>query len=344
MCRPLFGTTTEYYRWSHTARFWECNWGFPSISGSPQDMRKLFAFERRLRVVNLQATFTSDPTKVDIEQGIFLEDTELAEFLESPFARQAYIETYLIPWILEHSAKECRDAVMDPPIEIKKDTRRVVATMANGGLQVPESFQTAEEETASHDKAEKICREVHADQSAVSIVKTYDVKKIKCIPGYYRQGKKCEPDRLQIFSEAVSMWPHLFFLREGRGGGFERLDVNLAQMEKGIDDAGGVKVFGGGFASWLSTWECKDFLRDRENGGDPEDASEIAPRNQCGSLQEVFNYVKLAEKVEAGLAADPDYARLLLQRSTRCGGDMAHIQVAMADQSNDAIGFETLLF
>lgn len=344
MCRPLFGTTTAYYRWSQTAKFWECNWGFPSISGSPEDMRKLYAFERRLRVLKLHATFTSDPTKVDIEQGIFLEDTELAEFLESPFARQAYIETYLLPWIMEHSAQDCRDAVMDPPSEIRDETRRVVATMANGGIHVPESFQTAEEHAVSHDNAEKTCRLVHADQSAVSMIKTYDVKKIKCIPGCYRQGKKGDPDRLQVFTEAVSKWPHLFILREGRGGGFERLDVNLAKMEEGIDEAGGSEVFGGGFFSWLSTWECKEILRDREGGGDLEDASEIVPRNQCGSLMEVFNYVKLAEKVDAGLAADPDYARQVMQKSTRCGGDMAQIQAVMADQSHDAMGFKRFCF
>eukprot|EP00959_Pyramimonas_sp_CCMP1952_P187145 3913418-Pyramimonas_sp.AAC.1 len=74
-------------------------------------MRKVCAFERRLRVVKLHAAFTSDPTKVDIEQGVFLENTELAEFWDSPFARQAHIETHVPPWILEHSAKDCRGAV-----------------------------------------------------------------------------------------------------------------------------------------------------------------------------------------------------------------------------------------
>ncbi|CAK0872034.1 unnamed protein product [Prorocentrum cordatum] len=327
MCRPLFGTTTAYYRWNRAARFWECNWGFPSISGSPDDIRKLYASERRIRVVKLQATFTSDPAKVDVENRIFKEDTELGEFLESPFARQAYLETYLIPWILERAASECRAMVMTPPLEILNETRRIVATMANGGLQVPESFRTPEEDTAATESAEKICRDVHADQAANGLIKTYEVKKIKCIPGKYREGRNGEKDRLQVFSDAVSTWPHLFTLREVRGGGFERLDIDLKKMEEAIEQAGGAAVFGGGFASWRSTWECKEFLRDRPEGGDAEDTSEIAVRNQCGSLMEMFNYQRLSEKVDSGEIADAGCAKMLMQRSVRCGGDMAQIEV-----------------
>ena len=97
MCRPLFGTTTECYRWNHAARFWEYNWGFPSIAGSPDDMQKLCAFQRRLRVVKLHASFTSNPKQVDIEKGVFREGTQLTEFLESPHALKAYIDLYLLP-------------------------------------------------------------------------------------------------------------------------------------------------------------------------------------------------------------------------------------------------------
>eukprot|EP00959_Pyramimonas_sp_CCMP1952_P220005 4599726-Pyramimonas_sp.AAC.1 len=104
--------------------------------------------------------------------------------------------------------------VMTPPLEILNETRRIVATMANGGLQVPESFRTPEEDTAATESAEKICRDVHADQAANGLIKTYEVKKIKCIPGKYREGRNGEKDRLQVFSDAVSTWPHLFTLRE----------------------------------------------------------------------------------------------------------------------------------
>ncbi|CAK0814598.1 unnamed protein product, partial [Prorocentrum cordatum] len=268
MCRPLFGTITAYYRWNRAARFWEVNWGFPSMSGSPDDVRKLCAFERRIRVVKLLATFTSDPAKVDVENRIFKEDTELGELLESPFARQAYLDTNLIPWILEHSASECSAVVMTPPPENLNESRLIVAAMASGGLHVPESFRAPEEGAAATESAEKIFRDVHAKQAANSIIKTH-----------------------------------------------------------AIEQAGGAAVFGGGFAPWRSARECREFHRDRPEGGDAEDASEIAVRNQCGSLMGTCNYQRLSEKVDSGEIADAGYAKMPMQRSVRCGGGMAQIEV-----------------
>ena len=47
----------------------------------------------------------------------------------------------------------------------------------------------------------------------------------------------------------------------------------------------------------------------------------------CEAVTEIFNYTTLAEKLDAGDLADPDYAKSVLQSSTRGGGDMGQLIV-----------------
>ena len=79
--------------------------------------------------------------------------------------------------------KQSVTMVMSPPEEILQETRRVVATMANGGLAVPEAFCSAEKEEALQESAAQICRDVHQSTVGQAFIKSYNVHKIKNIPG-----------------------------------------------------------------------------------------------------------------------------------------------------------------
>ena len=179
MCRPLYGKTTAYYRWNRCGKIWEMNWGFPSITGNPASTHSLRSFTRRLRACQITAMFTSDPTKVDIDNGIFPEDSELATFLESPFARQAYVQEFIVPWILENSALDCKAYLLNPSPAILQDTRRVIATMANGGIDLPIEFMNPEEEDKRVSAAKNIVIAAFKETEGTGLIKTYNAKKLK---------------------------------------------------------------------------------------------------------------------------------------------------------------------
>ena len=137
---------------------------------------------------------------MDIEKCIFAEDCDLAKFLESPFARIAFIEMYLIYWTMAHTAKDSRDIVMNPPEAVLEHTRKVIATMANGGLEVPDHFKTTDQEAEDIASAELIVRKTWTDSATFGpLLKFYDVKKIKSIPGGYRKDAKVS----DLFTEMI---------------------------------------------------------------------------------------------------------------------------------------------
>ena len=106
---------------------------FFSIKGNPDDLRSLCSWTRRFIVLRLKATFTGDPSKLDLDRCIFPEDSEIAAFLEGAYARVAFVKLELIPWVNIHIAAETRQIIVNPPNSVVEITRRVVATMANGG-------------------------------------------------------------------------------------------------------------------------------------------------------------------------------------------------------------------
>ena len=133
-CRALFGKSTELYSWLFCRIYLEWNRAYPSIRGDWRNMQSLRAFWRRLAVIELGAVFTSDPTKVRIADRVF-EEKDLAAFLSGGDARLIYIRNHLIPFIQKHTADECREMLKNPSPTIVEATKRVVAQMANGGLE-----------------------------------------------------------------------------------------------------------------------------------------------------------------------------------------------------------------
>eukprot|EP00959_Pyramimonas_sp_CCMP1952_P163589 3420019-Pyramimonas_sp.AAC.1 len=107
-CRPLFGKTTQYYRWLTCAKFWETNRQFPRINGDYKRFHELRSIWRRLRVVLLKSAFTSNPGSIDVDEAVFREDADLMAFLEGDQTRLAYIKFFLWPFIQEYTASRCR--------------------------------------------------------------------------------------------------------------------------------------------------------------------------------------------------------------------------------------------
>ena len=318
MCRPLFGETTEYFRWNRCAKYWETNWGFPSILGDPFNMSSLRHFTRRLRTARLHAVFTSDPAKVDVENAVFPENSELAHFLESPFARQGYIETYIVPWVLEHTVADTKAMLMNPPPEVVEDTRRVIATMANGGLELPEDFKTASELAECLAKAEQCVRRAHKETRTWPMpVKTYQVKSIKSIEGSYRETNKQARTRLNVLTDAVATWPHLMSFTDGRGGGFHRLEIDMDKFDKLVLECGGFSAFGGGWGSWETVWTCKSSLEGHPDTDLSEVDDFLGARTDAGSLVEVFNYVMLTESIANGSIQDARMVQVMLDQCAR---------------------------
>ncbi|CAK0812923.1 unnamed protein product, partial [Prorocentrum cordatum] len=214
-CRPLFGKTTQYYRWLTCAKFWETNRQFPRINGDYKRFHELRSIWRRLRVVLLKSVFTSNPGSIDVDEAVFREDADLMAFLEGDQTRLAYIKFFLWPFIQEYTASRCRQVLLDPDQSIVEETRRVVAQMANGGLEVPAEFITEAENRAQLDAARGIVEAAHRDAAGKATLKLYQVNATcKSVPGAYRPGAKGKATRLDNLMGAIDRWPHLIDVNE----------------------------------------------------------------------------------------------------------------------------------
>ena len=141
-CRPLFGKSTEKYRWANVGKWLEINNNtFPSINGDPDDIHSLKAYWRRLRVLLLAASFSGVAADLNVEGRVFKDNTMLTSILESPKIRHAYHVCQLLPFIQRHTAEECRHALLHPSEQVMANTKETVRQMAAGGAQPEHLFQ-----------------------------------------------------------------------------------------------------------------------------------------------------------------------------------------------------------
>jgi hypothetical protein len=327
-CRPLYGKTTTNYRWNRMALWWEFNSAFFKLAGDPNDLPALRAWTRRFNALKYLATFSSDPTKIDIDNLVFPESSDLAIFLESPYARVEFIWSVLIPWVKQHTAQQSREIVMNPPEVIKNQTRRVVATMANGGIEVPESFRTVVEESKELKVAEDTVRKAWLGTVTWgSSIKAYDIKKIKTLPGTFRIGcnRASREDNLR---EAVGKWPHLLQWNEGRCGWYARLDMDLHKFDEIMLEFG-EEAFGGGFSKWETVWKCEEILRSTAEWSlEADENTVLAAQTLDDPVLEVANMTCMQESLEDGTAQDPQYMREYLQVCKRIpNSDYGEVQV-----------------
>lgn len=171
-CRPLFGKTTTYYSWSKSMKVVESNVKLPSIRGDPRDLHSLRSMLRRFIHVELGGMFTSDPEKVSIDGKSFVEDATLAEFLSSDWIRLAYIKRILLPFIEITTLEQCRGNLLNPPAVIVEATRRLVAQMANGGLDMPGNMKSKTEDDEVAKRAELLIKEAHFEAAGSDNVYT----------------------------------------------------------------------------------------------------------------------------------------------------------------------------
>ena len=96
--RSPYARDTKYYEWALAALFWELNKDLPSIRVlESDDLSCLLLFIRRILLVELYSTYTSETAKVDPEAGIYLDDPTLRKFLQGPDARFLYMVDHLLP-------------------------------------------------------------------------------------------------------------------------------------------------------------------------------------------------------------------------------------------------------
>jgi len=112
--RPLFGKTTEYFRWGSASKFWELNNAIPSIKGDHTDVSKLKSFTRRFRVASLGSAFTADATAVNVEKRVFEDADDLSAVVQSSRGCMAYHRVFLRPFIRGHTAEDCIRALKQP--------------------------------------------------------------------------------------------------------------------------------------------------------------------------------------------------------------------------------------
>ena len=188
-CTPLFGKSTKMFRWNKTLKWIEWNRTYPSIRGDWRNIRGLRSFWRRLAAIELGAVFTSDPSLVNINGRVFPEK-ELTEFLESPEARLIYTKSYLIPFMQKHTADEARDMLKNHSADAVKATQRIVVQMANGGLELPEEWQSPEQRAVVETAAKEMLWKVHMklDQATIRIYELEE-RKQSGLPGSI-QGKR----------------------------------------------------------------------------------------------------------------------------------------------------------
>ena len=333
-CRALFGKSTEMFSWSRCMKYFEWNRTYPSVRGDWRNIQSLRSFWRRLAVIELGAVFTSDGDKVSINGRVFPEK-EMSAFLESPEARLIYVRSYLVPFIQKYSADQCRQMLKSPSQEVVLATQRVVAQMANGGLELPAAWLPAADREVLVQGAKNLLLELHAFMDNETEVKLYVLVKRKDnpLPGTIT-GKRHGKSREQNLRDAVSEYPYLFQIDKAT---VYKLNIDVLRLESMLDDIGRDKV-AGGLEGWGALW---DLRRELHEFCEPELETHImdamAAEMDAGSLTETINFVKLEEACYGQVGEKFDCARAYLERHRREGdrrSDYSTISVKYVQKYN----------
>ena len=73
--RPNYGISTEYFSWSRCGKFWEMNLITPSIKGNPAEVSRMKSWTRRLVIIELGSSYTTNEDLLDVENKVFMEDS-----------------------------------------------------------------------------------------------------------------------------------------------------------------------------------------------------------------------------------------------------------------------------
>ena len=314
MCRPLYGKVTENYSWAFCAKFWEFNLMFPRIHADPAVWKTLEPYTRRILVVFLTSMFTSDHSKVDLDNKVFPDDTDLMDFLKSPEARLAYTKHLFLPFIRRHSYEDAVRILKFPSDRMKRNSLKVVQQMANGGMepyQGPFDRDSPSAESVEKDVGDagapvevendliNILRIAHNGSRGAFAVKT-EVNKIKDLPGAWTEKVKQKKSKWSNFVEAVAAYPFLF--DKAIGTKCARLQIQLPRFEEVLQEIGH-GCFGGSFEAWGSVFRMKEELKARGFHSPDEDYDAVGPDGYgsdeiCGQLVERINLAELIKEYE----------------------------------------------
>ena len=156
-------------------------------------------YMRRINVIELSSSFTSDPNLVGPDKNVFLEDTSLIGFFHSFDSRCCYLQDHILPLMERVSLEDALDVLNNPTEEELETTRKFVAAMVGQS--------DKEEECGEHtknDSEELVCRVHEATAHKESFVKVYTLKDIPLIPCTKTQsanGKKAS--KINNFRQAI---------------------------------------------------------------------------------------------------------------------------------------------
>lgn len=296
-CRKLYGKETHYYAWDRAAKYWETNWAFPSIQGDPANIASLKSFWRRIIVLEMGSSFTSCASEEDPEKKVFKEEAELTSILQSGDARLCYIMYHLKPFMAKYGPDDCRRLLLDPPAAIRQKSKRVVATMANGGVDVPEGWEDESTQEKLKAAAAVVVKKVHSQTAPRLSFKVYETGKMKVVPGVYKPSTKNVKTKAEEFELALQRWPYLL-LKEGSYD-VVRLMVDPGKIDKLLEEIGPSHV-NNGYEGWGEVWEIKNSFRSvpiMENFWDPTMEMSLEEK-ECDTvacaLKEQMNVVALA--------------------------------------------------
>ena len=146
---------------------------------------------------------------------------------------------HLAPSVMprKYSAEECRDMLKNPSESVVNATKRIVAQMANGGLELPKEWQSPQEREGTINAAKGILINLFNELEETRTFKTYHLgKQVKAVslPGKIVSSKKTD-SKQENFIAAVKDYPFLFHIS---GSDVTKLDLDVRKMESLLDKYG----------------------------------------------------------------------------------------------------------
>jgi hypothetical protein len=237
--RPNYGKETLMVSLLQTAFNWECNnaprlrlpgAADPKVALANFDVKKVRSMIRRVRVVDYYAIFVGDPTKVDIANKVFLDDSELIELFSSGLGAYLHLHEYLLPFLAKYTLKEVRSILANPSGAQLKLVEEFVKEMfgVTEGNENDCFDKTGDD--AAHQAATVLAKVHEATVAKEGFVKRYFFQTLHAIPGSQKvEGTLEKPSKLDNFRKMVDMHKYLFkfdFTKDG----YRRLRIDLARF------------------------------------------------------------------------------------------------------------------
>ena len=130
--RPPYAHDPSQHSWPRSAFFLLAN-TFPSI---PEERARAWkAWYRRFLVLPLDSTYVSSLKEVDPDNGIFLGDADLENFITSGLYAAMYLKRKIQPHLISVTEKECIKTVRHPGAALHQFRKDVIGNaMLNGEL------------------------------------------------------------------------------------------------------------------------------------------------------------------------------------------------------------------